>query len=69
MANVVYMDKVIWEYSFGKMNQSDPTSPKPNSKTVFPVASLTKVLTVRIFDFFPMHQLQFLLADRDAWQR
>ncbi|KAL9966146.1 hypothetical protein ACROYT_G024171 [Oculina patagonica] len=45
MANVVYMDQVIWERSFGKMNQSNPTSPKPSSKTVFPVASVTKVLT------------------------
>ena len=46
MANVVYMDKVIWERSFGRMNKSNPTSPKLSSSTVFPIASVTKVLTV-----------------------
>jgi len=45
MANVVYMDKVIWERSFGRMNKSNPTSPKLSSSTVFPIASVTKVLT------------------------
>lgn len=45
MANVVYMDKVIWERSYGKMNRSSPSAPNLSSKTVFPVASVTKVFT------------------------
>lgn len=45
MANVVYMDEVIWERSFGRMNKSNPTTPKVSSRTVFPIASVTKVLT------------------------
>jgi len=48
MANVVYMDKVIWERSFGRMNNSNPTAPKLSSSTVFPIASVTKVLTVSL---------------------
>lgn len=46
MANVVYMGKVIWERSYGKMNRSNPSAPNLSSKTVFPVASVTKVFTV-----------------------
>ena len=63
MANVVYMDKVIWERSFGKMNQSNPQSPKLTSRTVFPVASVTKVLTVRI-KLFNMSGLQIFYIGR-----
>lgn len=46
MANVVYMDEVIWERSFGTMNNSNPAAPKLSSSTMFPIASVTKVLTV-----------------------
>jgi len=45
LANVVYMDQVIWQRSFGKMNRSNPQAPELSSRTVFPIASVSKVFT------------------------
>lgn len=41
------MDKIIWQRSFGKMNRSNPQAPPLSDRTAFPIASVTKVLTVR----------------------
>ena len=41
------MDKVIWQGEYGVMNNSEIPKLKPTDKTVFPIASVTKVLTVR----------------------
>ncbi|XP_078376227.1 putative beta-lactamase-like 1 isoform X2 [Oculina patagonica] len=45
-ANIVYMDKVIWRGEFGVMDNSKTPKQKPTTKTIFPIASVTKVLTV-----------------------
>ena len=45
--NIVYMDKVIWQREFGVMNNSETNKRKPASNTIFPIASVSKVLTVR----------------------
>ncbi|XP_068716319.1 putative beta-lactamase-like 1 [Montipora foliosa] len=47
LANIVYMDKVVWQRRFGKKKggRSNYRSPKLSDTTVFPVASVTKVLT------------------------
>ncbi|KXJ25699.1 putative beta-lactamase-like 1 [Exaiptasia diaphana] len=44
-ANLVYLDKVIWEGGFGVMNPNNSTSESPTSRTIYPCASLTKILT------------------------
>ena len=41
------MDKVIWQKEFGVMNNSETNKRKPTSSTIFPIASVSKVLTVR----------------------
>ena len=41
------MDKVIWQKEFGVMNNSETNKRKPTSRTIFPIASVSKVLTVR----------------------
>ena len=41
------MDKVIWRGEFGVMNNSETPKRIPTDKTVFPIASVSKVLTVR----------------------
>ena len=46
-ANIVYRDKVIWEGQYGVMNNSEAPKRKPTVKTIFPIASGSKVLTVR----------------------
>ena len=43
----MYMDKVIWRGGFGVMNDSEIPKRKPTDETVFPIASVSKVLTVR----------------------
>ena len=43
----MYMDKIIWRGEYGVMNNSAIPKLKPTDKTVFPIASVTKVLTVR----------------------
>ncbi|KAM7424936.1 hypothetical protein ABFA07_023571 [Porites harrisoni] len=43
--NIVYMDKVIWQKEFGVMNNSETNKRKPTSSTIFPIASVSKVLT------------------------
>lgn len=48
-ANIVYMDKVIWGGQFGVMNNSETPKRKPTATTIFPLASVSKVLTVRKF--------------------
>ena len=49
-ANIVYMDRVIWRGEYGVMNNSAIPKLKPTDKTIFPIASVTKVLTVRILE-------------------
>lgn len=60
MANVVYMDKVIWSVNLGKMVPSSNTWNPPTEHTPFPIASLAKVLTVSAFEI--MHVCVFLKA-------
>jgi CubicO group peptidase (beta-lactamase class C family) len=45
--NIVYGDKILWEGGFGVMNKSEKIPKAPTSKTVYPCASISKVLTVR----------------------
>ena len=40
------MDKVIWQREYGVMNNSEIPKRKPTDQTVFPIASVSKVLTV-----------------------
>ena len=60
MANIVYMDRVIWTGVFGRMNESDPTAPKLSNHTVFPIASGTKILTVS--DMLSSSKLRVFIA-------
>ena len=41
------MDQVIWEKQYGVMNNSEARKRKPTADTIFPIASVSKVLTVR----------------------
>ncbi|KAK3741625.1 hypothetical protein QZH41_009779, partial [Actinostola sp. cb2023] len=52
-ANLVYMDSVIWEGGFGAMDRNDNVTTSPTSKTVYPCASLTKILTALML--FKLH--------------
>ena len=45
-ANVVYRDKVIWEGGFGLFKKAEQPPRKPTANTIYPVASVSKVLTV-----------------------
>ena len=45
--NIVYMNKVIWKGENGVINDSETPKRKPSATTVFPLASVSKVLTVR----------------------
>ena len=62
--NIVYMDKVIWQMEFGVMNNSETNKRKPTSNTIFPIASVSKVLTVRYetSQFF----LFFILREKNS---
>ena len=42
------MDKVIWQGEYGVMNNSEIPKLRPSVETIFPIASVSKVLTVRI---------------------
>ena len=41
------MDKVIWRGNYGVLNNSEIPKRKPTDETIFPIASVSKVLTVR----------------------
>lgn len=43
----MYRDKVIWQAQFGVMNNSEVRKRKPTANSIFPVASVSKVFTVR----------------------
>jgi hypothetical protein len=45
-ANIVYQDNVIWEGGFGVLNKSEQPPRSPNSRTLYPCASTSKILTV-----------------------
>jgi len=44
-ANIVYMDRVIWRGEYGVLNNSQIPKRKPTDETIFPIASVSKVLT------------------------
>lgn len=44
--NIVYGDKVIWEKGLGVLNKTEQPPQSPNSRTMYPCASVSKVLTV-----------------------
>jgi len=41
------MDRVIWRGEYGVLNNSQIPKRKPTDETIFPIASVSKVLTVR----------------------
>lgn len=45
--NIVYDGKVIWSKTYGALNESAVVPQTPLSSTLFPVASVSKVFTVR----------------------
>ncbi|KAK3753304.1 hypothetical protein QZH41_015247, partial [Actinostola sp. cb2023] len=47
-ANLVYRDKIIWRGTFGVMNKSEITPRKPSTASVYPCASISKVITALI---------------------
>lgn len=57
------MDKVIWQRTFGNINggQSRKRSSELSKTMVFPVASVTKVLTVKL------HSFRRLYYWHDSW--
>lgn len=56
--NIVYMNKVIWKRENGVMNNSETPKRKPSTTTVFPLASVSKVLTVLML--FKLHNDGFV---------
>ncbi|KAK2564739.1 Beta-lactamase-like protein 2 [Acropora cervicornis] len=63
LANIVYMDKVIWQRTFGNINggQSRKRSSELSKTMVFPVASVTKVLTaLMLYKLYHEKKVQIL---------
>ena len=48
-----YRGKIWWSKHAGRLNFSDVNSPLPNDDTPYPVASITKLFTVR--DTYNLH--------------
>ncbi|XP_020899680.1 putative beta-lactamase-like 1 isoform X2 [Exaiptasia diaphana] len=47
-ANVVYRDNIIWSGAFGVISRSEKPSRKPKTSSIYPCASISKVLTALI---------------------
>lgn len=60
MANIVYYDQVIWEVKFKLSNETNEITEEEKEK-LFPVASLTKVITVSARQSLPKTQLNQLM--------
>lgn len=61
MANIVYYDQVIWEVKFKLSNETNEITEEEKEK-LFPVASLTKVITVSARQSLPKTQLNQLMT-------